>query len=39
LLRAFVGDREATLTHQAPQAWSPLSSSALRERVPKVADG
>ena len=39
LLRAFVGDREANLTHQALQAWSPLSSTALRERVPSVADG
>jgi tetraacyldisaccharide 4'-kinase len=31
LLRTVVGDREATLTHQALQAWSPLSRGAGEE--------
>jgi tetraacyldisaccharide 4'-kinase len=31
LLRTVVGDREATLTHQARRAWSPLSRDAGEE--------
>jgi tetraacyldisaccharide 4'-kinase len=31
LLRTVVGDRAATLTHQAPRAWSPLSRNAGEE--------